>query len=66
VLKMNGDSATAATIQTVHEDTSPRHYRLLKAFEVQTGCSVLVNTSFNIHDGIVLLRVVMARRFAGQ
>ncbi|MBL8052315.1 MAG: hypothetical protein JNK03_03015, partial [Nitrospira sp.] len=38
----------SARIQTVHEDTNPRYYRLLKAFEVHTGCPVLVNTSFNV------------------
>lgn len=38
----------SARIQTVHEDTNPRYYKLLKAFEALTGCSVLVNTSFNV------------------
>jgi carbamoyltransferase len=38
----------SARIQTVHEDTNPRYYRLLKAFEAQTGYPVLVNTSFNV------------------
>jgi carbamoyltransferase len=38
----------SARIQTVHEDTNPRFYRLLKAFEARTGCPVLVNTSFNV------------------
>jgi carbamoyltransferase len=38
----------SARIQTVHEDTNPRYYRLLKAFERRTGCGVLVNTSFNV------------------
>jgi carbamoyltransferase len=38
----------SARIQTVHEDTNPRFYRLLKAFEARTGCGVLVNTSFNV------------------
>jgi len=38
----------SARVQTVHEDTNPRYYRLLKAFEEQTGCGVLVNTSFNV------------------
>jgi len=32
----------------VHESTNPRYYRLLKAFEAQTGYPVLVNTSFNV------------------
>ena len=38
----------SARIQTVHEDTNPRYYKLLKAFESLTGCAVLVNTSFNV------------------
>ena len=38
----------SARVQTVHEDTNPRYYRLLKAFEKKTGCGVLVNTSFNV------------------
>ena len=38
----------SARIQTVHEDTNPRYYRLLKAFKTLTGCSVLINTSFNV------------------
>jgi carbamoyltransferase len=38
----------SARVQTVHEDTNPRYYRLLKAFEQRTGCGVLVNTSFNV------------------
>jgi len=38
----------SARVQTVHEDTNPRYYKLLKAFEEQTGYAVLVNTSFNV------------------
>jgi carbamoyltransferase len=38
----------SARIQTVHEETNPRYYRLLEAFEARTGCPVLVNTSFNV------------------
>ena len=38
----------SARIQTVHKDTNPRYYDLLKAFEDRTGCGVLVNTSFNV------------------
>ncbi|MDC8447736.1 MAG: carbamoyltransferase [Nitrospira sp.] len=38
----------SARIQTVHEETNPRYYRLLKSFEAQTDCPVLVNTSFNV------------------
>lgn len=38
----------SARIQTVHEETNPAYYRLLQAFKAQTGCSVLINTSFNV------------------
>ncbi|HIB53569.1 MAG TPA: hypothetical protein EYO39_01910 [Nitrospirales bacterium] len=38
----------SARVQTVDEVTSPRFYKLLKAFEVRTGYGVLVNTSFNV------------------
>lgn len=38
----------SARIQTVHAETNPRYYQLLKAFEAKTGCGVLVNTSFNV------------------
>lgn len=38
----------SARIQTVHDDTNPRYHALLSAFKEQTGCSVIVNTSFNV------------------
>ena len=38
----------SSRVQTVHEETNPRFHRLLKAFEAETGCAVLVNTSFNV------------------
>ena len=38
----------SARIQTVHEATNPRYYRLLKEFEGLTGYGVIVNTSFNV------------------
>ena len=38
----------SARVQTVHPETNPRYYALLKAFEARTGCAVLVNTSFNV------------------
>jgi carbamoyltransferase len=38
----------SARLQTVHPETNPRYYALLKQFEVLTGCPVLVNTSFNV------------------
>ncbi len=38
----------SARIQTVHRETNPRYHALLSAFKERTGCSVLVNTSFNV------------------
>lgn len=38
----------SARIQTVHQDTNPRYYELIRHFEAKTGCAVLVNTSFNV------------------
>ena len=38
----------SARIQTVHHETNPSYYNLLKAFEAKTGYGVLVNTSFNV------------------
>jgi carbamoyltransferase len=40
----------SARVQTVHKETNPRYYALLKAFEAKTGCGVLVNTSFNVRS----------------
>ena len=38
----------SARVQTVHKETNPRYYELLRRFEALTGCAVLVNTSFNV------------------
>lgn len=38
----------SARIQTVHRETNARFHALLTAFKAQTGCGVLVNTSFNV------------------
>jgi len=38
----------SARIQTVHEDTNPKYYKLIKAFKSLTKCPILVNTSFNV------------------
>jgi carbamoyltransferase len=38
----------SARVQTVHRETNPRFHALLEAFRDRTGCSVLVNTSFNV------------------
>ena len=38
----------SARIQTVSKEEHPTFYKLLAAFKKKTGCSVLVNTSFNV------------------
>tara|TARA_B100002003_G_C14093967_1_gene526162 strand:- start:1116 stop:1514 length:399 start_codon:yes stop_codon:yes gene_type:complete len=38
----------SARIQTVHKDTNPRYYKLIKNFKDITNCPVIVNTSFNV------------------
>jgi carbamoyltransferase len=38
----------SARIQTVDERRHGRFYRLMKEFKKQTGCGVMINTSFNI------------------
>jgi carbamoyltransferase len=38
----------SARVQTVDEGRNPRFHRLLRTFHEQTGCPVLVNTSFNV------------------
>jgi carbamoyltransferase len=38
----------SARIQTVHKETNPLFYEVIKRFEELTGFGVLVNTSFNV------------------
>ncbi len=38
----------SARLQTIHKETNPRVWNLLKAFQGKTGYPVLVNTSFNV------------------
>jgi carbamoyltransferase len=38
----------SARVQTVSAQRNPRYHALLKAFEAETGCALLVNTSFNV------------------
>ena len=38
----------SARVQTVHKETNPRYYALIKRFKELTGCPVVVNTSFNV------------------
>jgi carbamoyltransferase len=38
----------SARIQSVNEERNGRYYRLIREFKRQTGCGVIINTSFNI------------------
>lgn len=40
-------------LQTVHKNTNPRYYRLIKAFENLTGIPIVLNTSFNENEPVV-------------
>ena len=35
-------------LQTVHRDTNPSYWQMIKSFQELTGCPVIVNTSFNV------------------
>lgn len=52
----------SARIQTVHQATNPRYYKLIKKFKEKTGCPVLVNTSFNIRGEPIVCSVQDAFR----
>jgi carbamoyltransferase len=38
----------SARIQSVSAETNPRYHALLEAFEAETGCGLIINTSFNV------------------
>ena len=47
----------SARIQTVHKETNPKYYKLLKKFKEITGCPLLVNTSFNVRGEPIVCSV---------
>jgi carbamoyltransferase len=47
----------SARVQTVHKETNPIFYKLIKEFEKITSCPVLVNTSFNIRGEPIVCTV---------
>ena len=40
-------------LQTVYQETNPRYYRLIKAFEALTQVPMVLNTSFNENEPVV-------------
>lgn len=38
----------SARLQTVHSDTNPLYHKLIRNFEENSGCAVIINTSFNV------------------
>ncbi|AMY07945.1 putative carbamoyl transferase, NodU family [Luteitalea pratensis] len=49
-------------VQTVDAERHGRYFRLLQAFERQTGCPVLINTSFNVRGEPIVCRPSEAHR----
>jgi carbamoyltransferase len=45
----------SARIQTVHKDTNPKYYKLIRRFEQMTGYAVIVNTSFNVRGEPIVM-----------
>ena len=52
----------SSRIQTVHKETNPKYYKLLKKFKEITNCPILVNTSFNIRGEPIVCTVQDAFR----
>ena len=47
----------SARIQTVHKETNPKYYKLIKNFQAITKCPILVNTSFNVRGEPIVCSV---------
>ena len=47
----------SARIQTVHKETNPNFYNLIKKFKEITDCPILLNTSFNIRGEPIVCTV---------
>ena len=52
----------SARIQTVHKDTNPKYYNLIKKFKEITNCPILVNTSFNVRGEPIVCTIEDAFR----
>ncbi|MGL4631652.1 MAG: carbamoyltransferase family protein, partial [Leadbetterella sp.] len=45
----------SARIQSVHQETNPRYYKLIQEFKKLTGIGVVVNTSFNVRGEPIVM-----------
>ncbi|SVE64999.1 uncharacterized protein METZ01_LOCUS517853, partial [marine metagenome] len=52
----------SARIQTVHKETNPRYYNLIDEFDKETGCPLIINTSFNVRGEPIVCRPEEAYR----
>ena len=52
----------SSRIQTVHKDTNPKYHKLLSQFKINTGCPILVNTSFNVRGEPIVCTIEDAFR----
>ncbi|HEY3278344.1 MAG TPA: carbamoyltransferase [Syntrophorhabdaceae bacterium] len=44
-----------ARIQTVHKETNPKYWQLIKRFKDRTGYGVIINTSFNVRGEPIVM-----------
>ena len=52
----------SARVQTVSEKDNPLFYRIIKEFDAQTKCPVIINTSFNIRGEPIVATAADAYR----
>ena len=50
----------SARLQTVHKDTNPKYWKMIKAFQDLSGCPVIVNTSFNVRGEPIVCKPIDA------
>ena len=55
----------SARVQTVDKQRHGRYYRLICEFKRQTGCSVIINTSFNVRGEPIVCSPEDALRWIG-
>jgi carbamoyltransferase len=52
----------SARIQTVHQERQPVLHAVLRAFQAQTGCPLMINTSFNVRGEPIVCTALDAYR----